>query len=138
MENRIQVLASEIKQIYEQYIREVGSGGRKVWPRAIKDRALELDSLMHSSKEAAKISGLPVDTIYLWRSEVKKSKFKSLPVVRSKSVTVTDAKLPSPQPRTLIDSSSVTVTVTTPKGFKLEGLSARVALEIVLKLEGRS
>ena len=133
MENPVQVLIEEIKQIRAQYIAEVGTGGRKVWPRAIKMRVLELDGFMKSTKDTADACGLSVDTIYQWRSEAKKVNFKQLAVVQKKSVTVTDAK--SPKHYQLSESlRSVTVTVTTPQGFKLEGVPTELALEFLLKI----
>ncbi len=101
MENKIQVLFEEIKQIHAQYVDEVGPGDRKAWPRAIKSRVLELDRMINSTKRTAEVCGLSVDTIYQWRAEVKKANFKQLSVV----------------------SRFITVTVTTPKGYKVAGLS---------------
>ncbi len=135
MENRIQVLIEEIEQIRTQYIQEVGAGGRKVWPRAIKDRVLELDRLTQSTKRTADLSGFSVDTLYVWRAEIRKN-FKQLPVVKNKSVTVTDIET-----RKLAKTSEtlkfVTVTVTTPKGYRFEGFSPEFALELLFKMEAR-
>ncbi|MFN7728132.1 MAG: helix-turn-helix domain-containing protein [Bdellovibrio sp.] len=89
MKNSAPELVSEIKQIYAQYIAEVGSGGYKVWPKSIRDRALLLTDVVGSCKKAADLSGLSVETIYQWRAEVKKSQFKSLAVVERPSAAVT-------------------------------------------------
>ena len=136
MENQIQILIDEIKQIRSQYVDEVGPGGGKAWPKAIKNRVLELDRLVNSTKETADACGLSVDTIYAWRSEAKKANFKQLSIVNKKSVTVTDTK--SQKAAKISDSSSsVTVTVTTPKGFKIEGLSQDLIIEFLIKIGAR-
>lgn len=128
-------LVSEIKQICAQYIDEVGSGGYKVWPKSIRDRALLLCDLVGSTKKAAELCGISAETIYQWRADVKKSQFKSLPVVESKtkSVAVTDTNTKSSNLKT---SESVTVTVTTPKGFVISGLNFEQTLVILAKLGG--
>jgi hypothetical protein len=136
MENQIQILIEEIKQIRAQYVAEVGPGGGKAWPRAIKNRVLELDRLLNSTKRRAEVCGISVDTVYQWRSEAKKENFKQLSVVNKKSVTVTDTK--SQKLAQISEGSKfITVTVTTPKGFKVEGLTADLALELLLKLGAR-
>ncbi len=137
MESRIETLVSEIKQLYVQYIEEVGRGGRKVWPKSIKERTLELDHLVGSTKRAAELSGLPADTLYLWRSEAKRKGFKSLAVVEQKpaspkkSVTVTVTSPPSQGPKTFVN-----VTVKTPKGYVIEGLRLEDVIEFFLKVGG--
>ncbi len=136
MENRIQILVEEINQIRAQYVNEVGPGGGKAWPKAIKARVLELDQLVKSTKQTAELSGLAVDTLYQWRSEAKKEKFKQISVVNNKSVTVTDT---NPRSRSVIPENqrSVTVTVTTPKGFVIEGLPSELALDFLIKMGAR-
>lgn len=134
MKQRLEILCDEIKQVHGQYLNEVGLGGRKVWPKAIKERVLELDRLTGSTKQTAALSGVSVDTIYLWRSQAKLKDFKSLAVVENKpsSVTVTVTK---PKPTEESELKSVTVTVTTPKGYKIENLPANLAVEFLLKVK---
>jgi hypothetical protein len=126
-------LVSEIKQIHEQYLLEVRTGGHKVWPRSIKDRIFELVEAVGSTKVASEMCGISSQTIYQWRSELKKSHFKSLTVVNSKpkSQTVTVPKVKS------VFSSKEkipTVTITTPLGFTIKGLNLNEALELLLRL----
>jgi transposase len=133
MNDQVNQLTLEIKEIYGQYLAEVGEGGYKVWPKSIRDRTLLLSGLVGSCKKAAELSGLSVETIYQWRAEVKKSQFKSIAVVekKSKTVTVTEPVLKAP-----VDQKLVTVTVTTPGGYKVEGHSDDVLK--ILKVLGRS
>lgn len=70
-------LVLEIKQICGQYLEEVGSGGYRVWPKSIRDRALLLCDLVGSTKKAAEMCGISKETIYQWRAEAKKSHSKS-------------------------------------------------------------
>ena len=118
MNDRVNQLTVEIKDICEQYLAEVGEGGYKVWPRSIKDRVLVLSDLVGSCKKASEICGLSVETIYQWRADAKKSQFKSIAVIpsKNKSVTVTAPKL-----NLGVGHKAVAVTVTTPNGYKIEG-----------------
>ena len=126
-------LVLEIKQICCQYLEEVGSGGYRVWPKSIRDRALLLCDLVGSTKKAAEMCGLSKETIYQWRAEAKKSHFKSLPVVSSdKSVTVTAAKVLGEKKLVHLGS----VTVTTPKGFVVAGLNFEQALSFLKQFGG--
>jgi len=86
---------------------------------------LVTSDLVGSCKKASEICGLSVDTIYQWRADAKKAQFKSIAVVesKSKSVTVTDRA-------SRTDPISVTVTVTTPNGYKIEG-DAETVLKIL-------
>lgn len=131
MEDQAQILVEEIKQILKQYVNEVGPGGRKVWPRAIRGRATKLSDLL-GSKRSAELTGLPVDTLYAWRADAKKASHKSLVVRNNKdkfaTVTVTDKSPINP------NENSVTVTVTTPNGFLIEGLPAGMAIDFLLKI----
>src|SRR4051794_6733469 len=99
MVNRAENLISEIKQIKSQYVKEVGRG-RRVWPRSIKDRVAELDSLGVSARIVATETGIPYETVTLWRHKRRKAGvvFHSVAVLPeavpsiSKAATVTVAK----------------------------------------------
>ena len=118
MNDRVNQLTVEIKDICEQYLAEVGEGGYKVWPRSIKDRVLVLSDLVGSCKKASEICGLSVETIYQWRADAKKSQFRSIAVVESKNKSVT---VTAPNPSLGVGQKIVSVTVTTPGGYKIEG-----------------
>lgn len=142
-------LLNEIKQIKAQYVAEVGKG-RRVWPRSIKERVARLDEMGISAKSVATESGIPYETIILWRynrrhksensifHEVTVTRSKNVPAVRtvkslaapksnggkriSKSATVTapDFEIPPTSPAT-----GAALKMTTPNGFVIEGLDAR-------------
>ena len=122
MNDRVKQLTIEIKEICEQYLAEVGDGGYKVWPRSIKDRVLVLSDLVGSCKKASELCGLSVETIYQWRADAKKSQFKSIAVVESKSKSVT---VTTPSSKSA-NKESVSVTVMTPNGYRIEGHSEAV------------
>lgn len=132
MTERANQLVSEIKEICGQYLEEVGSGGYRVWPKSIRDRALLLCDLIGSTKKAADLCGLSAETIYQWRAEVKKTQFKSLAVVETakKSVTVTDTNS-----KKVLEASG-SVTVTTPKGFMVSGLDVGQAVLFLKQFGG--
>ena len=115
MDERAKILINEILQIKSQYAREVGPGGRKVWPRAIKDRICELSNLGMTIKSIAEMTGISAETLYVWRAVARKSGFKSLAVVNKKSAIAT-------------------VTVATPNGFVIEGLPAGLTIDFLLKI----
>ena len=131
MKSEIKNLIEEIRQIREQYEAEVGTQKRRAWPRAIKERVLRLCDFTSTYKEAAELSGISVDSIYVWRAMARQSGFKQLSVVhkKPKSLTVTDTDLGRANL-----SGSVTVTVTTPKGFLIEGLPPDSVIQFLLQL----
>lgn len=142
-------LINEIKQIKTQYVAEVGKG-RRVWPRSIKERVARLDEMGIPAKSVATESGIPYETIILWRynrrhksetgafHEVTVARSNSVPAVRaakrlaapksdgksriskSGTVTATDYEMPSTSLAT-----GAGLKMTTPNGFVIEGLDAR-------------
>ncbi len=126
MNSEIKILADEIRHIRAQYEAEVGANRRRVWPRAIKDRVMKLCELVGSVKAAAELVGISTDSVYAWRSNSKVAGFKQLTVIKSGSVSVTDADA-----KPVRGSSVVTVTVTTPDGYLIEGLPADMVIEVL-------
>lgn len=82
---RVQELYCEIRQIYEQYLREVPKK-RRPWPESIRSRVLELWQLGVSSNQIAQETGLPTQTMYSWRQRLKKSgpSFLPVPIVKKR------------------------------------------------------
>ena len=128
-------LIEEIQQIKVQYKAEV-AGGRKQWPRAIRDRVLQLSSAGVRMREISERTGISYHTLASWTA----SDFHSLPVVREstnptarkKVATVTVAK----SSKSRVVSKIATVTVKTPEGFVIRLGSARDAVAL-LKALGR-
>jgi hypothetical protein len=125
MLERAEELIREIRQIREQYDSEVGSR-RKPWPKAIKDRILELDSLGVPRKSIVGDTGVPYHTIQNWRYQSRRRGFKELSISKIGTVTV-------PKPDIL---NLATVTVTTTKGIRVE-ISGQGAVSEVIRILSR-
>lgn len=134
-----QGLIDELKQIKVQYESEVGTGGRKVWPRSIRDRVAQLFTANLSGVKVAEQTGLPYYTDLKWRPRQKprgRNAFRELAVVKS-------APLNSKNLATVTESQNferfevqkvATVTMTTPDGYRLEVQTPEMALELIRSL----
>lgn len=118
--DRVNELYTEIRQIYQQYLKEVPKK-RRPWPESIKARILELWRLGVSSHQISLETGLPTQTMYSWRQKLKKSDsgFLPVPIVKKRhrrsnfdiQLSQLEAEVKNP-----------TVTVITPDGFRIEGV----------------
>lgn len=133
MVDRASALIEEISQIKTQYVAEVDKG-RRAWPKSIKSRIAELDELGVPAKHIAERTGIPYETVILWRYKRRQERAtgfhelkvsaSELPVI-SKSVAVTATKS---------EISTGPLTVTTPEGYRIEGLSEEALLRLILRL----
>jgi hypothetical protein len=134
-------LINEINQIQKQYVAEVGKG-RRAWPRSIKERVAALDEMGLPAKGLAQQTGIPYETLILWRykrrHEVKsESGFHEVKVVESaaaqnsesisKSLTVPKHEMA--QPRLKLE-----LRLTTPDGYRIEGLDERSVKDMLSAL----
>ncbi|NJM09638.1 MAG: hypothetical protein HC883_01680 [Bdellovibrionaceae bacterium] len=131
----IERLTEEIRQIKIQYKAEV-TGGRKQWPKAIKDRVLELRSLGLRLKDMSDRTGVSYHTIAQWTSEVgPRRKFRELAVVANDTRKPTERKIATVMvPRKEKSQPAVkitTVTVRTPDGFVIRVCSATEAASVI-------
>lgn len=145
MVDEAEKLISEIVQIKNQYIVEVGRG-RKAWPKAIKERVARLDEIGIAPKVVAARTSIPYDTIVLWRynrrhgvnARLKKgfhelkltgaeaSAVEGGGILESVTVTVPETKIP------LVPSPpSLGLRLTTPGGFIIEGLDETAASRLI-------
>ena len=128
-----------------QYVDEVGSG-RRAWPRAIKDRVSNLERLGVPAKAVAVETGISYETIITWRYQRRKSggansfhelqvrpQSERLPDI-SKSVTVTEPK--NEIPPTIIPARALSLRLTTPSGYVIDGLDENAAV-LMIRLLGR-
>lgn len=129
---RVQELYAEIRQIYQQYLKEVPKK-RRPWPESTKTRILELWKLGVSSHQIAQETGLPTQTMYSWRQRLKKddSGFLPVPIVKKRhrrsNFDIQLSQLES-------ETKSPTVTVVTPDGFRIEGITASDAARIIREI----
>lgn len=133
-------LMSEIRELHRQYVVEVGTG-RRVWPKAIKDRVQQLDEIGISAKSISKQTGVGYDTILQWRfKRKKKNQFHQLSVSATTSkeiakvdtVTVTKDEITSPDK--ILKSG--TLTVTTPSGYRIESSCVESVVRLLETLKG--
>lgn len=124
-------IVAELQDLCAQYKAEV-PGRSRAWPKSIKERVAELSARGLGDSEVARLVPIPMQTIYSWRHNKKaKSPAPSfLPVKINKISTATVKKRSKPQ-----KVKPPTVTVTTPSGFKIEGLQASDVLDFFEKLE---
>lgn len=142
MREEAQQIISEVIQMRDQYFSEVGADARRTWPKSIRERVMLLDSMKMGRKEIAELTGVPYDTIIQWRHYEKKRErrnFHSLEVKTDRSNKKEISQLPSvltaPPPKPFVPD--VTVTVTSPDGYRIEGPAAGV-VKIVRALGSRS
>jgi hypothetical protein len=136
MTGKASELIEEIGQIKAQYMAEVGKG-RRVWPKSIKTRVAELEVLGVPAKHVSERTGIPYETVILWRYKRRRasegSEFHQIEVAEpklpaiSKSVTVTATK------SEMLPAS--TLTMTTPEGYRIEGLNEGSLLRLIAKLK---
>ncbi len=112
-------LIRDIKEMTAQWRAEV-PGGRKAWPRSIKERVRELYALGMGSTAIANATGLTYYTIHNWKK--RNSEFLALSIAKPATVTVKESE------------PIATVTVTTANGLKIEGISFEQAVIIAEKL----
>lgn len=120
-------IVAEIQELCVQYKTEV-PGRSQAWPKSIKERVAELHALGLGDSVVARLVPIPMQTIYCWRHNRKKKAAASnaafLPVKITEPSTVTVRG----RPRKKIQVKISTVTVTTPSGYKVEGLNADEAI----------
>lgn len=139
MDERVATLLNELKQICEQYKSEVPSR-RRAWPQSIKKRIFELRRLGVGASSIAEATAIPIQTIYSWSSRKSDSgTFLPVPVVKRKkavkSPTVTVRKNRRSLEKPSDDNHNPTVTVVTPSGYRLEGLTYQMVRELLTAVE---
>jgi hypothetical protein len=129
---QVDQILEEIRQLQEQYKKEVPTG-RRAWPQSIKQRVCELRELGISFRKIAHQTGISVVTMYAWNQQKSQKEAKFIPVEvvnTKKTITVTDTD------NSMTDiKKTVTVTVTTPQGFKIDGLDIEQVLLVIGRLE---
>ena len=135
MIDRAEALMDEVRQLRMQYVNEVGSG-RRVWPRSIKTRILELEQIGIPPKVIAAKTGVPSETIASWRFHRRHGvdkRFHALAVksafpeiAKSGTVTATTDKMPK-------NFGSILVTLT--DGIRIESVDADAIARILCALK---
>lgn len=132
-------LCHEIRQIYEQYLREVPSR-RRAWPESIRSRVVQLWQLGVSCNRIANETGISVKTLYSWKAKNHKSQFLSVPLVASSPSTeagIRSKHIPTEQSQPQHQTQSLTLAVRLPSGMRIEGLNLEMMFAVVEHLEQR-
>lgn len=133
MQERILQLADEVKQIIEQYKKEVPTG-RRTWPKSVRERVIEIRRLGLSSKKVFRLTGVPEPTVWLWTPGAGKgrgSRSKFLPVQVTSTVIGTDLTAKS---ESLTVKSQLETLVELPGGIKIRGLDLDSIVALSRKL----
>lgn len=127
METRAELIR-DITQIAQQFKAEI-PGGRRPWPKAVKDRALALVKDGMSLTEIAAATGFAYQTVHGWtrdrRTRGKFRELKALPAPEESAVmAIPPTSENSPTSRKGGDKAakSTKVTIITPNGYRIEGV----------------
>jgi hypothetical protein len=130
----------ELRDLCAQYKAEV-PGRSQAWPKSIKERVIELQQMGLGDTEISKSVPISAQTMYFWRhsrSVANRSEFLPVKVVETSTVTVKKAEKSSAvgRPRKKPPKLELrTVIVTTPSGYRIEGLDAKEAAEFISRVE---
>jgi hypothetical protein len=91
-------LIDEIREIVPQYLREVGTGGRVVWPEQIRQRVFALVRLGVPKKKIAELTSIPSATIFFWCKGVSGSRGRGRPPRSGLTEVLPQAAAPEKQP----------------------------------------
>lgn len=134
----IEQLYNEIRQINEQYKREVPKK-RRPWPTSIQSRILELWKLGVSCHTIATQTGLPAQTMYSWRERIKKTEGHFLPIPISQRGRKKGALLVHRNSLSQLEGASEvkcpTVIVILPNGTRIEGLLPEAAASFLRAMQ---
>jgi hypothetical protein len=126
-----QNLIEEIKQITAQFKEEVPGKG-KTWPKAIKQRVKVLLHAGLNSKTIADQTGLPYFTVLSWRERSGKPRGRFREVGAVTAATGEQIFNHSTAP---VAVNLAAVTVTTPSGYRIEGITFTEVMSIFERLK---
>jgi len=121
-------LIQEIKDIKSQWENEVGPSGRKVWPKAIKQRIFRLIDQKVPRRDIAQKTGVPYETINVWVHKGLKRKALTAQSFHPISVKNEIATVTVPYP------PKNEITFKTPKGYEIHGLGVSEILAIIKQI----
>lgn len=132
MTEKSKQLIDEICQLREQYLEEVGRGGRKPWPKSIKSRIIELCRSGIGAGELSELTGVPYHSVLPWRREAGLVRAKVGKKDPFHALTVTDQVTT----RTVLDpGQSGTVTVQVAGVGEVYLPSVMAAADFVLRIK---
>ena len=128
--DRAAQLIDEITQLTIQYKNEV-PGGRRAWPKSIKERVFELVDSGAKRGEICERTGIAYHTIHGWLDQRKASlpaTFEQVAVV-AEVPTKRKRRGPRKSSTVTVKNEVVTVTVKTPNGYVIEGLPVKDVMD---------
>lgn len=147
-EQEAEQLLSEVRELFEQYQREVPRK-RKPWPESIRGRVRALWELGVSSHQISLEANVPAQTLYSWRKRIKSGRepeFTQLMVTRSPRRSNFEIQVDEERRRALLQPSQLkstseerrtslsTVTIVLTTGIRVEGLDVVAAAELLRRL----
>jgi hypothetical protein len=135
MIDHAETLMDEVRQLRTQYVNEVGSG-RRVWPRSIKTRILELEQVGIPPKIIAAKTGVPSETIASWRFHRRHGVDKGFHALAVKSALPETAKSGTVTVTTnKMSKNSDSILVTLPDGLRIESVNVNAIVTILCALK---
>lgn len=145
MSPEISQLLDELRQICAQYTQEVPKK-RRPWPESVRTRIFRLRFLGVSNHRIAQESGIPVMTLYTWKMPKQEDaralpapeaqapgEFLAVRVVRRRTgLASLSGRSKGARPTTVTvktREAGPVLTVITPNGVRLEGLTLEQAIE---------
>lgn len=129
-----QQLIAEIRELSEQYRREV-STARRTWPKSIRERVLALYRLGINCFRIARLTGVPEPTVTSWckpRRPLRRTRAKNdsrgqfLEVIRDSQIPTVGTGDPPIQ----ADLGVLEVVVSFPSGLTIRGLKTADLIEL--------
>ena len=128
MDHRQQQLIDEVQQLRKQYLAEIGDGGRKPWPKSIKQRVLELCRSDLSAAEVSELTEIPYHSVLPWRKEVGLVRAKA--PHKFHALTVTDKTSTAKEP---VPTRTVTVEIDGVGQVRCETVQDAATLVLLIK-----
>lgn len=130
--DRQEQLLSELKQISEQYAKEV-SGKRRAWPKSIRERVIAARREHISFERICAATGIPLQTMYSWRIGGERAS-AFLPVRVAPKAPYVQQPLLESRRRGSRTRPTTTVVVVVVGKVRIEGLSYEQAIEAAKRL----
>lgn len=130
--DRQEQLLNELKQISEQYAKEV-SGKRRAWPKSIRERVIAARREKISFERITAATGIPLQTMYSWRIGGKRAS-EFLPVRVAPKTPYVQQRLLESRPRASRARPTTAVVVVVGGNVRIEGLSYEQAIEAAKRL----
>jgi hypothetical protein len=121
-------LIDEVKQIAEQYGREVTTA-RRTWPKSVRDRVLALARLGVPRSRIGKECGIPAATVFLWCKQISGRTRRAVAAPASREIGAQARFLALPESESCPSNPTVGTGITEDLQVKLD---AEIGLRLIL------